>query len=87
MSEKKLSNLISEVANEIGFLAYEARSTDHVLRNIVNEIECMPDAVSKAPPFSSLPGALILVGMVADKLEKLEKVSDEMLKMGAAKEG
>lgn len=78
MNQKKFNDTVCNVAEEIGFLSYDARSAASVLRLIVEEID---DSELQEQPYAALPGALALVEAVAEKMEKVNALSTEMLRV------
>lgn len=78
MNQKKFTDTVCNVAEEIGFLSYDARSAASVLRLIVEEID---DSELQEQPYAALPGALALAEAVAEKMEKVDAMSNEMLRL------
>ena len=78
MNQKKFNDTVCNVAEEIGFLSYDARSAASVLRLIVEGID---DSELQEQPYAALPGALALVEAIAEKMEKVDALSNEMLRL------
>ena len=78
LNQKKFNDTICNVAEEIGFLSFDARSAASVLRLIVEGID---DSELQEQPYAALPGALALVEAVAEKMEKVDALSNEMLRL------
>ena len=74
MNQKKFNDTVCNVAEEISFLSYDARSAASVLRLIVEEID---DSELQEQPYAALPGALTLVEAIAEKLRLLLRSQSE----------